>query len=235
MPLLGAEALVASLSQYRIAYIMGRFGGGKTSLAVALAKIYASRGYRVLATIGLEFGDKWDEVDYEPGKGVHAVLILDEGGLWFRTNAQFSSISAYAAKLDLIVLIPSVVAPHESFQSLVVQPVWSLDGVGIPYTHYVWSVNMGMARVRSKFGWLLPREVYGLYARLDPSMPDDVLPAMERWTQAFRRHYSRTPDEETLVPTTFAGNAGDDVSHTRRDDVNDGTRMEGGSHHLWHR
>ena len=156
MPLLGAEWLYGLVEGYRLCWIGGRFSGGKTSLAFLLARHWLERGYRLITNCKTPWADSLDDVRLEDGK-LKAVLILDEGGLWLRSDKYTRSLAAYAAKMDIILLIPSFFPPAHRFRVLTVQPLFTLRHVGIPLTFYRSSVRSGAYRDDRTFIVSIPR------------------------------------------------------------------------------
>ena len=143
---------------------------------------------------------------YDPRKGIGAVVILDEGGLWFRRRQDFDSIAAYVGKLDVVVLIPSMVPPHEQFALLVCQPVFSAFRFGIPALLYFWQMKVGGASVQGWFIWMRPQEAYGLYLRRDPSSNAGMVQLLKEWATECQRQFG----QEAELGVNFAAGGADD-------------------------
>ena len=173
MGLINEGSVMGAITNYRLVWIGGRFSGGKTSLAFAIAAYYGDFGYRIITNCQSVWADDPQKVKLlEQGNDaghLKAVILLDEGGIEFETNKQVSEISAYAAKMDMIFLVPSFNPPARKFQVLSIQPVWNLKPVGIPYIHYKWTVQLGSFKEEGSFGWWFPQEVFVVYSRQDPS------------------------------------------------------------------
>lgn len=168
--LIGAEQLIYLAESYRLVWVLGRFGGGKTSFGVALSAALLDKDNkrRLLTNCRVVFADPMEQVVLQPDGMLHAVTMLDEGGLYFKVGHQVEQIAAYARKMDLVVIIPSFWPPARAAQVLTVQPVWSFRSVGIPLICYRWSVRMGSFRDGGNFFWLFPQGVYGVYSTQDP-------------------------------------------------------------------
>ena len=68
-------------------------------------------------------GEHLEDVQLMEDDMLRTVFVLDEGGLWFKTNDMIEEIAAYAAKMDCVYIIPSYWAPTRAAQKVVVQPV----------------------------------------------------------------------------------------------------------------
>lgn len=195
MPLIGAETVPGILRGYRTAWVAGRFSGGKTSLALLLARVFLEEGYRLVTNVRTVWADPLDRVRLLPGGHLKAVLLLDEGGLWLKSNRVVESIIAYAAKMDLIVLIPSFFPPAPRFGVVRIQPLFTFRHIGIPVTVYRWDVGVYRYHDRGFFAWVLPSRdgIYGVYSRQDPC--DDPWPIvrwMEERLEEFRAFHGRS-------------------------------------------
>lgn len=169
MPLIGAGAFTGIISSYRLLWISGRFGGGKTSFAYALAEEYLKVGYRLVSNNRSIWCDNMDDVQIDPETGhLKAVIILDEGGLEFKAKSQIEQIAAYAAKMDCIYIIPSFWPPVRAAQVLTAQPLFSLQSAGLPVIVYRWRVKLGSFTDNGIFIWTWPNAIYGIYSREDP-------------------------------------------------------------------
>lgn len=105
--LLNGASFLESLLSYRLLYIGGRLGGGKTSLALALAKwLYETKGKDGRRVVDGVFANFPTDPDYVPRTDhvARSCVILDEGwahGADARESAfKYSGYGAYARKLD---------------------------------------------------------------------------------------------------------------------------------------
>lgn len=191
--LLNADVFIATCQSYRLVWISGRFGGGKTSLAYRISIPFLDKGYRLITNNQSVWSDQPEDVKLGENNHLHSVVILDEGGLWFKSSKQIEMIASYAAKMDVIYLLPSFWPPTRSAQVLVVQPIFNLKSAGLPVIVYKWKVKLGSFSDGGTFFWLNPEEIYGIYSRQDPgdSGADIVQWLIER-TEQFRSRYGRT-------------------------------------------
>lgn len=197
MSLLGGANVVGILQEYRLCWIHGRFSGGKTSVAYALAESWLKRGYRLITTNACVWADPMDGVRLERFNGpesdptLHAVVILDEGGLYFKSTAQIEQVAAFAAKMDCIYLIPSFFAPVRAAQVVRIQPLFGLRAAGIPLIVYRWRVKLGDVDDKGAFYWWRPSEIYGIYSRQDPGAePDEVVDWLIARSDEYQQFYA---------------------------------------------
>ncbi len=196
MGLMNAGSVLQMIQNYRLIWLSGRFSGGKTSLAFAIAEYYAQMGYRIITNTKCIWADNPYECELNKDGHLHAVVILDEGGTEFNTNKQVMEISAYSAKMDIIFLVPSFFPPARKFQVMEIQPVWNLKSVGIPYIHYQWGVHVGNFKDQGSFGWLFPQSVYGVYSRQDPgARTEAIVKVLVKRKEEFRQLHGATRPE----------------------------------------
>lgn len=197
MGLIGADMILQAIQAYRLVWISGRFGGGKTSIAYMFAKQFLERGYRLITNNHCIWADDMKETQLlQDTNHLHAVIILDEGGQYFKASKQIEMIASYAAKMDCIYLIPSFFPPVRTAQVVTIQPLWNIRGTGVPLTIYRWSVKIGNFSDKGHFAWLFPEEVYGVYSRQDPgTRGDEVVSFLIQRSEEFREAYGRAQGE----------------------------------------
>lgn len=185
----GLDSLIGS---YRLCWIAGRFGLGKTSLAYRMAELYLKRGYHLITNNKSIWADDMESVKLDKDGHLKAVIILDEGGLWFKSGKQIEMIAAYAAKMDCIYLLPSFWPPTRSACVVTVQPLFSLQQAGLPVIVYRWRVKLGAFSEQGHFLWITPSEIYGVYSRQDPGdVGQDIVSWLVRRTEEYRAMYGR--------------------------------------------
>jgi hypothetical protein len=193
MTLIGASSFVGLLSSYRLCWISGRFSGGKTSLAYRLAYEWLKKGYRLLSNNLSVWGDVPGLVELDEDGHLRAVVVLDEGGLVFKSTSQIEEIAAYAAKMDCIYLIPSFFPPTRQAQVVMCQPLFGLRSSGLPVIVYRWDVKLGAFRDKGFFVWWRPSEIYGVYSRQDPGdAAQDIVNLLVERTEEFKARYGRS-------------------------------------------
>lgn len=188
-----AEPILGVLDMYRLIWISGRFGGHKTALAFQIAKRYLERGYKLATNSRCVWSDSFDNIKLNDKNQLHAVVIMDEGGLYFKSGRQVEQIAAYAAKMDVVYIFPSFWPPTKAAQIINIQPVVSLKAAGLPVIVYKWRVDIGSFRDKGWFLWWDPAEIYGIYSRQDPGDdPDKIVKFLVDRTAEYRRRYDRS-------------------------------------------
>jgi len=190
--LINADVFLATVVSYRLVWISGRFGGGKTSLAYRIAQEFLERDYRLVTNNKSVWSDPIESIQLDENNHLKAVIILDEGGLWFKSSKQIEMVASYAAKMDCIYLLPSFWPPTRAAQVLVVQPIFNFKRAGIPVVFYRWRVKIGSFEDKGFFIWWRPEEIYGIYSRQDPGDTGaEIVEFLIKRTEEFRERYGR--------------------------------------------
>lgn len=159
----GADLYLRYVQVFRVALYSGRYGGGKTLLAVATADYFRRKyGYSVYSNI--------------PVSGAvttlqeRQVLILDEAWLEFseQSTKTLREWFAYTRKRDQIILLTSVLPLAGKFFQLRVQRWFNGMSVGLPFAIYQWFLPSMSARGRRRldsglFALFGVRSVWSLY------------------------------------------------------------------------
>ena len=160
----------ATAHGYRMIWIPGAFGNGKTLLACGMyAQYFKPRGYKLVSNIQ----SIWTEPDLDAVKldengYLKAFILVDEGGQYFEEDDLVKHALRNPRKMDYILCFPSFHPPHRTAQIFQIQPVWSYRSAGIPYIHYEWSVKIGNYKNRGSFGWWWFQEMFGTYSSQNP-------------------------------------------------------------------
>jgi hypothetical protein len=195
MSFINAEPFFGILQSYRLIWICGKFGGHKTALAVSMSEIFLKQGYRLVTNCRTVWADDMENVKLDKDGHLKAVVMLDEGGLYFKTSRQIEEIASYAAKMDCIYMIPSFWPPTRAAQVLTVQPLFSLKPAGLPVIVYKWRADLGGWHDKGYFVWLFPQEVYGIYSRKDPgARPEKIIDFLIERKNEYRKRYDRETD-----------------------------------------
>lgn len=225
MGLINAGTFISVVNNYRLLWIAGRFGGGKTSLAFMMAQEWLKKGYRLVTNGRCIWSDKLDDLEFVDEFGhLKLIVVLDEGGLEFKGTRQVEAIASYAAKMDVIYILPSFWPPVRSAQVVIAQPLFGFTRIGVPLIIYKWRVKLGGFDDGGYFGWWLPSEIYGVYSRQDPGdLAEDIIDFLVEKAEKFRGLYGRKNrlrqvevSSEDLIAdaaSTFAG-AIDDASES---------------------
>jgi hypothetical protein len=189
--LIGAGSFIGQLACYRLCWLRGKFSGGKTSFAYRMAYEFLKRGYRLATNNLCVWADDLRQVELDPETGhLKAFVVLDEGGLAFKANAQIEEIAAFAAKMDCVYLIPSFFAPTRAARVITCQALFSLKPTGIPLIVYRWDAKEGSFHDGGFFFWWAPSEIYGVYSRQDPgSDSSELVDFLSYRTQEYKARF----------------------------------------------
>jgi hypothetical protein len=206
MPLINGGQILPIVQSYRLVWIAGKFSGGKTSFSYYLAKQFLEReNYRLVSNTKCIWNDELDQVQLCEDDMLHAVVVLDEGGQWFKSSKEIERVAAYAAKMDCIYIIPSFWPPNRAAQVVTIQPLFSFQSAGIPAIAYSWSVSLGAFKEKGWFVWLYPQELYGIYSRQDPGdSPEAIVSFLIERTTQFIQSKGRDHGLSTLETTSEA-------------------------------
>lgn len=196
MTLINGGDIVELLAYYRLVWISGRFGGGKTSLAFRLAQEYLDKGYKLVSNARCVWNDDMRDITIDK-TGLHSVVILDEGGLEFKSSRQIEGLAAYARKMDVIYILPSFFPPTRAAQVVTIQPLFSLVGAGLPLIVYRWRVKLQFFQDTGSFLWWRPSEIYGIYSSQDPgARAAKIVGWLLEKMEAYRKSWDHDDDDE---------------------------------------
>jgi len=165
-PLFQHDDPVALASSFRVVWIRGRYGGGKTSFGVWLTLELLKRRYarHVVSNIELthpalelvrtttekkllkelvelyEYAATVDDVSAITSELVDCVMLLDES--WRILSEDMPSgprktLTAYLRKLNQYLILPSVMSVHKALTNFSVERVWDgRQALGIPVWWY---------------------------------------------------------------------------------------------------
>lgn len=172
--LLGGNVVVGMLQTFRVAWIAGRYGGGKTALAYRLAYELLDSGFvrYLLSNCRSVWSDTPADVVLRDGRYLDTVVVLDEGGLFLRTSRDADDFLAFLRKLNVVLIVPSVKPPAPAIRMLSIQRLVNLQALGLPAWIYEASVEYGRQRDRVRFVWWRPSEIYGIYDTSDVPVDD---------------------------------------------------------------
>lgn len=201
--LINAEPVLSAIDGYRLVWIAGRVGGHKTSLAYMIAKRYLERGYRLITNTKCVWSDNIENLTLDENGQLKAVVVFDEGGLYFSSPAQVKTIAAYLAKMDIVVIMPSFWAPSTAAQVITIQPLWNLKATGLPFVLYRWQVKIQSFKDKGYFGWVYPNEIYGLYSRQDPGDdPAALVKFLTKQTTEYRKFHGYSKNNIPVMEET---------------------------------
>lgn len=200
MKLVSASVFLVTLRNYRFLWLGGRYGGGKTSLAVYLSHFILSHGWAkaVVGNIPVAWGVPPNMYDlYTPED---CVLLLDEGGLFMKFSGDFEKVGAFMRKLNMYVLLPSVIPPAGIFRMFQVQRIVNFYTLGIPLWWYKWRLSIGAVTSDGSFGWWRPSEIFGYFDTLATPVSDlGVSSWVEEYTRQAGEEYANRVEMENAL------------------------------------
>lgn len=172
--LVNAYAVIELTKVYRVVWIQGRYGGGKTALSYRLAYELLNSGFSryLISNCRSVWRDEFSDVTIRDGAYLDTCIILDEGGLFLRTGKDTENLLAFMRKFNIILIIPSVRPPSRSVCQFSIQRVANLRKVGLPA--WVYRSNLRYENIRESywFLWWQPSEIFGLYDTRDVPIDD---------------------------------------------------------------
>lgn len=174
MRFLFAGEFLQYVQLFRIVRFVGRYGGSKTLLSVAIADEFARRGYDVSGNIHLN-PDLLPALQFDrAATSKKVVFVLDEAWLVFleSNKSDLKSYFAYTRKRDHIVLLPSVLdLDYKTFWPLWVERWFNGLSFGLPFQIFSYVLRASaLPNVPSKKKWIVgkfaiwrPQQYYAHY------------------------------------------------------------------------
>jgi len=215
MPFIGGDNLLSYMETYRILWIWGRYGGGKTSLGYRIAYhlLQTGRFRYMFSNVKCVWNDDPEKVVYRDRQYVDAVFVLDEGGTFIKDVVDLDQYTAFLRKMNIALIIPSIEPPPRGAQKLKVQMVFDWTTIGIPLWQYSMMLNFGEVKVKDRFFWYKPSEIWGVYDTNGVPLDDAGLAVyLARWTKNLQRMHGYAKnvqvaaDAFSVVSAQSAGN-----------------------------
>lgn len=205
--LIGGSLFWQTFLGFRVCWLRGRYGGGKTALAVVmLAKLLAERHVeKVVSNIPMTFS-------LPPSMPLlNAGILLDEAWIYLEGRRDVYDYAAFVRKFNHYLLLPSVFPVHNRLSFFFVQRVFNAYTLGLPFWVYEWGIRDKVVKEKGYFVLWRPSSVFGHY-RTDFVPGDDggisdaiVSTAKYHGFAGVRSEYRRE------VPVSFGSGADDFV------------------------
>lgn len=165
MPLIMADTFIQNLRTFRVCWLKSRTGSGKTALAFRLAyALYEIGAVRyICSNCESVWCDDPGDVVLQNGQA-DVCLIMDEGGMFMESKHKAQKYLAFMRRLNIILLIPSVMMPATVVRFLTVKRTMNWGVAGIPLWMYQARLHDGEDVSRESFGWWRPEEIFGIYS-----------------------------------------------------------------------
>lgn len=154
------DVFINTLRNFRLCWLAGRVGGGKTALAVRLGYYFYERGW-AKHIIGNFPCVLFTDLHRLPELR-DCFVILDEAGVWMDERL-FDQVVAYLRKRNVYVMMPSYLAPPTKARSIYVQRTLNGHAFGVNCWWYTGMVKNLFVQDKYSLAWTNPREVYGLW------------------------------------------------------------------------
>lgn len=167
------------VSRYRMLWLSGRYGGGKTSLAVYLAARFCQEGWTQYICSNTPL--RLEEVARLDPRDVHdvvdAVILMDESWRYVGEGSErhVRDWMAYMRKRNQVLLMPSVMNVARQLRMLRIERRFNGLVFGIPCWWYTWFLNSAVGKEKQHWFWWRPTRVFNLYDHSLPEMDDFVL------------------------------------------------------------
>lgn len=156
---LGHSTFWGMLTNFRVVWIRGRYGGGKTALAMMLGAKLLADGYceRVVSNIKCSFGSPASEL-HKP-----SAIILDEAWMYVETRQDVHEYAGFVRHLSHYLLLPSVFSVHSRLSMFTVQRVFNAYSLGLPLWLYRWNLRDKDVKENGYFGVWRPSVIFNHY------------------------------------------------------------------------
>jgi len=190
----GGHLLLRYIENYRVVWLGGRYGSGKTALAFMIAHelMKTGRYHYIFSNTASVWNDDPDKAVLRPDEAgietfIDCIIILDEAGEFMATRSQAQAWLSYLRKLNIVLILPSVLPPANDVRFVTVRREFDMSVIGIPIWFYKMSMSIGDIDETHKFQWFLPQCIYGIYDTLSLTQDADfLLHAIKGWIDKAR-------------------------------------------------
>jgi hypothetical protein len=210
--MLSGGVFLGTLRNFRIAWIGGRYGGGKTAISVRLAYEFYQKGWckHILANFPCVLATDLDKLD----ELRDCFIILDEAGAWMK-EGEFQRIVAFLRKRNLTVVFPSVLPPPIKARTLNIVRGINYNTIGINAWEYRMNLDYMRVKEQAKLFWFNPKEVFGLwdtsYVTIDS---EGIVPFIEK--AFYGEENGKAASEESAVGAKLpVGNGNSELEELR--------------------
>lgn len=207
MPFLGADLYFGYVRQFRCVWFDGKYGSGKTALAMRTALQLCEMGVcrYILSNLQSPLVTRPADVELRPGvRGAwhaDAAIVLDEAGTFIKSTRDSDGYLAALRKLNVILLLPSVEPLPPKLARLVVERTYDWGTIGLPFWQYALSVTTRKQKEATSFFWRSPSEIYGIYDTIGyPTDDNEIKEYLNEWTKKLA---VSTGYKAPVSPSTF--------------------------------
>ncbi len=169
---------------FRYCHIGGRYGGGKTMVALRLALELAMQGHVRYIASNVPAPYVTPVSGLPAAMPVDTAVVYDEGGVFLRSSKHLESYAAYLRKANIVMLVSSVIPPPRFAIKFTVWRSFNGFALGIPCALYSWRIRVdGDDDVSGRFVYWRPDKFYGHY--------DTAFVPDQRWPTELEGYISR--------------------------------------------
>lgn len=156
---IGASTFWGMLTNFRVLWLTGRYGAGKTSLAFLCAAKLLAEGYceHVVSNIPCSFASAPSALPRP------SAIVLDESWIYIEGRKDVYDYAGFVRKFNHYLLLPSVFPIHARLSYFSVQRVFNAYTMGIPAWWYRWNLRSKDVKENGYFGVLNPKSIFGHY------------------------------------------------------------------------
>jgi hypothetical protein len=162
MRIIAGQVFLELLTFYRTCYLGGRYGSGKTLLAVALSGWLLSSGHvrQVVSNLPVAWASELNRGDMRD-----LCIVLDESWLYLQRRAAVARYAGFLRKFNHYLLLPSVFPVHRLLSFFAVRRLYNLYPFGLPVWIYQWRIASmpGIPPDKGYFVVYDPVSLYGYY------------------------------------------------------------------------
>lgn len=153
---LGAE-FTSMLANFRVLWLAGRFGGGKTALATILAAWLCWSGYAddIVTNYPCDLANPAPKPPLR-----RTAIVVDEAWEFAKDSRAVERYAAFLRKLGNYVLLPSVFPVHHRFSFFWVERFFSGYVIGLPLWIWRWNLTRQAYRDRGYFLVINPHLIF---------------------------------------------------------------------------
>ena len=157
--MIGGSLFWQTFLAFRLCWLRGRFGAGKTALAVVMLARLLAEGHveQVVGNIPLSFST----VAKSPLK--NAGILLDESWIYLESRRDVVDYAGFVRKFNHYLLLPSVFPIHNRLSFFFVQRLFNGYTVGLPFWAFEWGIRDKVVKEKGVFLLWRPSAVFGHY------------------------------------------------------------------------
>lgn len=163
--LINGNTYISMAKLFRVIYIAGRYGGGKTALAFRTAEELLEKGFckYLVSNVPNVWQSQVDNIESDEFGCLNTVIILDEGGLFLEDRQSAKEFMVALRKLNVVILIPSVWPPSSKLKMVRTQRTLNGQVFGLNAWAIECSLNYLSQKEKFTFYWQNPSEIFGVY------------------------------------------------------------------------